>query len=256
MVSGVSRAKPSTAKANPGETPSSEKRKAAKRVRGEMESTTMKVSVSFESPKSDGPKRRRKSVSVLSSTTTSSSTTSSSTTSSSTTSSSSTSSSTDAAAIIGSTTKRLNHFLEQWWGLNLLNSERQVVLGLTQNRNAETLGTFVLPFLSDTKQIQLHTDCWMGSIAMNYEDLPGFDIKHLPVNHQEWFVDPVTGACTNSVEYENGRIRDFGLARSQGKCVSVIGPYLQKYQMFRNNAIIHEDCKLLKMRFLNMLYGY
>jgi hypothetical protein len=26
--------------------------------------------------------------------------------------------------------------------------------------------------------------------------------------------------------------------------------------MFRNNAIIHEDCKLLKMRFLNMLYGY
>jgi hypothetical protein len=160
------------------------------------------------------------------------------------------------AALDGAIAKLSRTSMHQWWALNLINRQRQIILGLTRCRNIGTFGTFVLSHVSRDKPIRLMTDCCAGSIGMQYDKLSGYSIIHDPVNHEESFVNPVTGAHTNTVESENGRIRKVVLDSKQGLDVTTMAGYLQLYQCFNNQAQQYSDIKLLSRRFVNFFVRY
>lgn len=69
----------------------------------------------------------------------------------------------------------------------------KIFLKQVENRDCVTLQNIILDHvLPGTK---IHTDCWRG-----YGDLNSLGYIHMKVNHSQNFVDPVTLACTNTVE--------------------------------------------------------
>lgn len=62
-----------------------------------------------------------------------------------------------------------------------------------EDRSAETLCGIIEKHVE--KGSVLHTDCWRG-----YAPLAERGYRHLTVNHTEHFVDPDSGACTNTIE--------------------------------------------------------
>jgi transposase-like protein len=70
-----------------------------------------------------------------------------------------------------------------------------------ENRNAETLTAIVGAHVAAGSII--NTDCWRG-----YSGLAAMtSIQHFTVNHSRTFVDPSTGACTNTVEGVNSGLK-------------------------------------------------
>lgn len=87
-----------------------------------------------------------------------------------------------------------------------------VLVGIERGANG---GIFLVP-VPDRSQLTLsriiqqhvrpgtivHTDCWRG-----YSNLLDLGFEHVTVNHSQAFVDPVTGACTNTVEGLNSGLK-------------------------------------------------
>ncbi|KCZ82394.1 hypothetical protein H312_00052 [Anncaliia algerae PRA339] len=70
------------------------------------------------------------------------------------------------------------------------------LLGRTKNptnRNKQTINNIILENIEFGTIIV--TDCWSG-----YVDLTKLGYFHLTVNHSESFIDPLTGANTQSIE--------------------------------------------------------
>jgi transposase-like protein len=70
-----------------------------------------------------------------------------------------------------------------------------------ENRNAETLTRIVATHVAEGSIV--NTDCWRGYSGL--VELAG--IRHQTVNHSRNFVDPTTGACTNTVEGVNSGLK-------------------------------------------------
>jgi len=75
-------------------------------------------------------------------------------------------------------------------------AERKLFLRILPDRTATTLEQFILQHVTNGTTIV--TDCWRG-----YNSLESLGYVHLTVNHSKTFKNPVTGACTNTVEGTN-----------------------------------------------------
>ena len=67
---------------------------------------------------------------------------------------------------------------------------------IVKNRNKETLEKYILKYVKPGSVII--TDCWAAYRDLKH--LEGMDYTHFTVNHSETYVDPVTGAHTNTIE--------------------------------------------------------
>lgn len=74
-----------------------------------------------------------------------------------------------------------------------LTEERKVFLKIIETRDSETISNVLLNYVSVGST--LITDCWRG-----YVDLQRLGYHHQTVNHSQTFVDPISGACTNTIE--------------------------------------------------------
>lgn len=73
------------------------------------------------------------------------------------------------------------------------NQPLRLFIDVVPNRNAETLNTLVSERV--LRGTTIHTDKWGG-----YVDLNRLGFRHLTVNHRRNFVDPDTGAYTQTIE--------------------------------------------------------
>ena len=85
---------------------------------------------------------------------------------------------------------------EQWVVGGVCRETNECFLYAVDNRNAETLTGVITSSIRPGSTIV--TDCWRG--YLNIESIPNMSYTHLTVNHQQNFVDPTTGAHTNTVE--------------------------------------------------------
>ena len=70
-----------------------------------------------------------------------------------------------------------------------------------ERRDAETLTEIVSRHVAQGSIV--NTDCWRG-----YSRIAGVDgLRHQTVNHSEHYLDPITGACTNTVEGVNSALK-------------------------------------------------
>ena len=74
--------------------------------------------------------------------------------------------------------------------------ERKCFFAVVPNRNAATLSALIATHINVGSI--LYSDCWRGYSTVQLNQL-GFPI-HNTVNHSLHYVDPVTGAHTNSIE--------------------------------------------------------
>jgi len=79
-------------------------------------------------------------------------------------------------------------------------TERKVFLRILENRTAETLSELIQRHVASGSIVI--TDCWRG-----YGSLESLGYHHLTVNHSQTFKDPLTGACTNTVEGTNNALK-------------------------------------------------
>jgi hypothetical protein len=87
------------------------------------------------------------------------------------------------------------HRVEGVWvfgGVEITN-ERKVFLCIVDRRDAHTLRSQILKYVRRGSIIV--TDFWRG-----YLGLEELGYVHHRVNHSEGFVDPISGACTNTIE--------------------------------------------------------
>jgi transposase-like protein len=74
-------------------------------------------------------------------------------------------------------------------------AERRVFAEAVENRGAVTLKEIIERNVHPGSII--YTDCWRGYRPQDMEDL---GMEHDTVNHTYYWVDPVTGVCTNTIE--------------------------------------------------------
>ena len=67
---------------------------------------------------------------------------------------------------------------------------------IVKNRTKETLLEHIQMYVKPGTVII--TDCWAA--YKDLKDLEGMDYTHYTVNHSKTYVDPVTGAHTNTIE--------------------------------------------------------
>jgi transposase-like protein len=114
--------------------------------------------------------------------------------------------------------------LQQWVFGGTCRETGECFLYAVEDRSAKTL----LPIieLAIKRGTTIISDAWRA--YMSIKDIPNRDYKHISVNHSKNFVDPATGACTNSVESLWGKAK----ARNKkhwGTHRSMIDSYLSEF---------------------------
>ena len=119
------------------------------------------------------------------------------------------------------------------WGLNLMDRETgRHIMGATQDRTTQVLGTFVMSHVYDN--ITLYTDKCSSSLSMNYQDIPETTIKHDSVNHSEKFMEE--DCHINTVERSHRTYREMILRRFLGVPVSKIPFLVHVLEFFVNET--------------------
>jgi transposase-like protein len=95
-----------------------------------------------------------------------------------------------------------------------------------ENRSAQTLRTIIAQHVLPGSIV--NTDLWKG-----YSNLEDFGLKHLTVNHSQTFKDPITKACTNTVEGLNSGLKGRIPVRNRTK--NGIEQHLGEYVWRRQN---------------------
>jgi transposase-like protein len=95
-----------------------------------------------------------------------------------------------------------------------------------ETRDAETIREIVFRHVRPGSTI--YSDYWKG-----YSHLEDFGLTHLRVNHSQTFKDPVSGACTNTVEGLNSGIKRRIMPRNRTK--NGIKGHLGEYVWRRQN---------------------
>uniref|UniRef100_A0A914QF24 ISXO2-like transposase domain-containing protein n=1 Tax=Panagrolaimus davidi TaxID=227884 RepID=A0A914QF24_9BILA len=103
---------------------------------------------------------------------------------------------------------------QRWFFAGVERGTNKVFFEEVEHRNAETLLPIIQKYILPGTTIM--SDLWRAYFRIN--ELPeGY--RHLTVNHSTNFVDPETGACTNTIESYNQKFkarhkREYGTARS------------------------------------------
>jgi ISXO2-like transposase domain len=90
------------------------------------------------------------------------------------------------------------HHVQGVWvfgGVERWTPARRIFVCSVENRNSETLNNLIRRHIRLGSLI--YTDCWRAYNSVVLRDL-GYD--HGTVNHELYYVDPVTGVCTNTIE--------------------------------------------------------
>ena len=85
---------------------------------------------------------------------------------------------------------------EDWVLGGICRETGQVFMRIVHDRKKETLISIIKEYVLPGTVIL--TDCWAAYNEL--KDLEGMDYCHYTVNHSETYVDPVTGAHTNTIE--------------------------------------------------------
>ena len=85
---------------------------------------------------------------------------------------------------------------EDWILGGICRETGECFMRIVKNRNKETLQKYILKYVKPGSVII--TDCWAAYKEL--KNLEGMDYTHYTVNHSETYVDPVTGAHTNTIE--------------------------------------------------------
>ena len=96
-----------------------------------------------------------------------------------------------------------------------------------KDRSAITLRSVVSTHVREGTHVI--TDCWKG-----YLDLEDFGLTHETVNHSQFFKDPETGACTNTVEGLNNGLKTRISPRN--RCEDTIPGHLGEHIWRRHNS--------------------
>ena len=72
-------------------------------------------------------------------------------------------------------------------------SEKKCFFKVVKNRNAQTIRSVIRKYVKPRSKI--FTDMWRG-----YKNLGELNMRHISINHGKNFVDPGTGAHTNTIE--------------------------------------------------------
>jgi transposase-like protein len=113
---------------------------------------------------------------------------------------------------------------QQWVFGGTCRETGECFLYTVEDRSAKTL----LPLIEQSikRGTTIISDEWRAYLTI--KDIPDRDYKHITVNHSENFVDPATGACTNTVESLWGKAK----ARNKkhwGTHRSMIDSYLSEF---------------------------
>jgi transposase-like protein len=103
----------------------------------------------------------------------------------------------------------------------------KIFLVPVENRNAETIRHIVERHVLPGSIV--FTDYWKG-----YSHLEDFGLEHLKVNHSKTFKDPITGACTNTVEGMNSGLKRKIMPRNRTR--NGIEAHLGEYVWRRKNS--------------------
>jgi transposase-like protein len=90
-----------------------------------------------------------------------------------------------------------------WVVVAVCRETREIVATSVENRKKSTLIQWIKDRIHPDTQII--TDYWKGYGTKEIEDYTGHE--HLRVNHSKTFKDPITGACTNTVEGNNRALK-------------------------------------------------
>jgi hypothetical protein len=74
-------------------------------------------------------------------------------------------------------------------------ASRSLFVAVVPDRSALTILDLLTYYVQPGSIV--YTDCWKG---YREEDLLKLGCTHVTVNHEEYFVDPITGCCTNTIE--------------------------------------------------------
>lgn len=128
-----------------------------------------------------------------------------------------------------------------------------VIMLLAFPRNMQILQGLIKRWVAPNTTI--YTDQWGG-----YGDLstiPGKNYTHHTVNHEEYFVDPVTGAHIQEVEGANGRLREAALPLRGIKgpwtnySDQIGGRHLYKRLVYHHPALRNQDPVRVLLSHLN-----
>jgi transposase-like protein len=103
--------------------------------------------------------------------------------------------------------------------------ERKVVFERVQNRNSETIKSFIQRNIKRGSII--YSDCWKG-----YKDLNEMGYYHYTVNHSQEFINRVNGVHTNTIEGNWSALKFLIPKRCRNK--KYIDAYLLLFMLFRN----------------------
>ena len=85
---------------------------------------------------------------------------------------------------------------EDWVLGGICRETGQIFMRIVKYRKRETLEQIILEYVKPGTVIL--TDCWAA--YNNLKGLEGMDYTHYTVNHSDTYVDPITGAHTNTIE--------------------------------------------------------
>ncbi|CAG8628448.1 4928_t:CDS:1 [Acaulospora colombiana] len=80
------------------------------------------------------------------------------------------------------------------------NNKRNMFLRVVKKRDADIIKDIIVRYVKPGSIIM--TDCWR-----EYKDLEELGVTHMTVNYNECFVDPETGAHTNTIEGTWGGVK-------------------------------------------------
>lgn len=128
----------------------------------------------------------------------------------------------------------------QVWGLNMYCvTTGHVSIGVSESRNGNTIGMFVLKHIpndQDSDKIQvLCSDSWSGTKSNDFNNIPGFNIRHEMVNHENEWVNR-SGFHSQNVERKNLDLRVQALNSNTGLNISTVAEHCQFYQFLHNSA--------------------
>lgn len=139
------------------------------------------------------------------------------------------------------------HFVEgQWVFGGIERGSKKCFLVPVPNRTRQTL----IPIIKDwiLPGTTIMSDCWRP-----YDSLGDEGFQHLKVNHSVSFVDPVSGACTNSIEGTWRAAKRHYESSSRRK--NFYAGYLAKYMFFKQCRSQNEDPFVAFMKAAGEIYN-
>ena len=130
------------------------------------------------------------------------------------------------------------HYVETKWvfgGVEVLRDEYgrkkagKFFAVVVEDRKRETLEAVIKKFIKPNSVII--SDSWKAYDKI--EDIPGYGYVHYQVNHSKNYVDPTSGACTNTIEAKWGGLKK-AIPRQGFRADHVLQEYLAE-QMWRNS---------------------